>query len=90
MTEDQIQKECEEFLLRANFQFGWKNLESAARYMVRHAVIELDKAKETLRDKFACAAMEGTISRVDGFETPVFVAGFAYEVAKAMLVERDK
>lgn len=41
------------FLLRAGYEYGWENLESQARRMVRHAVDELSAAERAAWDPHA-------------------------------------
>lgn len=42
-----------------------------------------------LRDYFAAKAMQGELSKGEGFEKPENVAKYAYEVADAMLRARE-
>jgi hypothetical protein len=47
----------------------------------------------TLRDYFAAKAMQGLLAQSNGsalLSTPKIGAGFAYQIADAMLAERDK
>lgn len=44
----------------------------------------------TMRDYFAAKAMQGELSKSDGYELPKSIAKHAYEVADAMLKEREK
>jgi len=50
---------------------------------------EISSGGMTLRDYFAAKAMQGEISKSEGFEKPENVAKFAYEVADAMLLARE-
>lgn len=49
MTDKEEREACEKYLLRAGYKYGWENLESAARFMVRHAVIELEQKQINLK-----------------------------------------
>ncbi|MGJ0482009.1 hypothetical protein [Pantoea agglomerans] len=44
----------------------------------------------TMRDYFAAKAMQGELSKSDGYETPSKIADYAYQVADAMLRARGQ
>lgn len=43
----------------------------------------------TLRDYFAAKAMQGELSKSDGYEMPNNIAEYAYKIADAMIAKRN-
>ena len=50
----------------------------------------IDSHGMLLRDYFAAKAMQGEMSKSDGYETPSKIANYAYQVADAMLLARGQ
>lgn len=60
-----------------------------AMELYRKAARERDEARETLRDRFAMAAMTGVIAPTQGTWNANRVAQSCYQIADAMMVARE-